>query len=345
MTKEQAINSLLSIAKSEVGYCEKNNSDNLDSKYSGAGNGNYTKYWRDIKPSYQGEPWCACFVTWCFVKAFGKTNAEKLLKHYPYVYCPTMANLFTLNANPNVGDIVIFKHNGTFTHTGIVSKVNGDYFETYEGNTNGGSSIVANGGSVCNKSYYNSNLPGTKFCTPDWGIVSDMTATNTASHWCDAYLNKLVDRKYITDIKLWSDYNSPVKIAAGITLIDKITGGKWTSSESDSSIHWCQPHIISLAGKGFINDTQSWITKVKADEYISKAYVLALIAKIYAKDIKKNTDALKQYESKANDHWARNYLNYLCDMAIITTPTAWTDFEGQVSTANFISLVCKAIIQ
>ena len=168
-----AIDKLIQIANAEVGYLEKSSNSQLDSKTANAGTANYTKYWRDIKPEYQGQPWCACFVTWCFVNAFGKNNAQKLLKHYPYVYCPTIANLFTLNANPKVGDIVIFKHNGTFTHTGIVTSVNGDYFTTIEGNTNGGSTIIANGGGVCRKSYYNSNLPGTKFCTPDWSIVEE----------------------------------------------------------------------------------------------------------------------------------------------------------------------------
>ena len=168
-----AIDKLIQIANAEVGYLEKSSNSQLDRKTANAGTANYTKYWRDIKPEYQGQPWCACFVTWCFVNAFGKNNAQKLLKHYPYVYCPTMANLFTLNANPKVGDIVIFKHNGTFTHTGIVTSVNGDYFTTIEGNTNGGSTIIANGGGVCRKSYYNSNLPGTKFCTPDWSIVEE----------------------------------------------------------------------------------------------------------------------------------------------------------------------------
>lgn len=168
-----AIDKLIEIATTEVGYLEKSSNSQLDSKTANAGTANYTKYWRDIKPEYQGQPWCACFVTWCFVKAFGKDKAQKLLKHYPYVYCPTMADLFTLNANPKVGDIVIFKHNGTFTHTGIVTAVNGDYFTTIEGNTNGGSTIIANGGGVCRKGYYNSNLPGTKFCTPDWSIVEE----------------------------------------------------------------------------------------------------------------------------------------------------------------------------
>lgn len=176
------INNMIKIAENEIGYLEKASNSNLDSKTANAGSNNYTKYWRDVKPSYQGQPWCACFVTWVFVQAFGKDTATKLLKHYPYVYCPTMASLFTLKANPTVGDIVIFKHNGTFTHTGIVVSVNGDRFSTIEGNTSGASGIIANGGGVCKKSYSNSSLPGTKFCTPDYSIVgSSNSSTPTAS--------------------------------------------------------------------------------------------------------------------------------------------------------------------
>lgn len=170
----KAINAVINIALAEVGYLEKATNANLDDKTANAGSNNYTKYWRDIYPAYQGQPWCACFVTWVFVIAFGKAMAQKLLKHYPYVYCPTMADLFTLNANPKVGDIVIFKHNGVFTHTGIVIKVSGDQFWTVEGNTSGGSTIIVNGGAVCKKTYFNSNLPGTKFITPDYSKVQEI---------------------------------------------------------------------------------------------------------------------------------------------------------------------------
>lgn len=181
LTESEVKNKVIEIAKNEIGYLEKKSLSKLDDKTANAGSANYTKYWRDIKPDYQGQPWCACFVTWVFVQAFGKTKAKSLLKHYPYVYCPTMASLFTLNANPKVGDIVIFKHNGTFTHTGIVTAVSGDKFTTIEGNTSGASGIIANGGGVCQKSYYNSKLPGTKFCTPDWSIVSDQDGSTTDS--------------------------------------------------------------------------------------------------------------------------------------------------------------------
>lgn len=170
---DKAIEKVILIAKNEEGYLEKKSNNQLDAKTANAGSANYTKYWRDIKPDYQGQPWCAAFISWCFMKAFGLDNAKKLLKHWPYVYCPTLGKLFTRNANPKIGDVVIFYHNGMFTHTGLVTAVIGDRFYTIEGNTSGASGIIANGGGVCAKSYLNSQMPGTKFCTPDYSIVSN----------------------------------------------------------------------------------------------------------------------------------------------------------------------------
>lgn len=178
MTAAEAINAVIGIAEEEIGYLEKRSNSQLDSKTANAGSGNYTKYWRDIAPSYQAQPWCAGFVSWCFYKAFGLAAAKKLLKHWPYVYCPDLGNKFTRYANPEKGDIVIFYRNGTFAHTGIVTRVSGDRFWTIEGNTSGASGIVANGGGVCEKSYYNSQLPGTKFCRPDYSIVTNITPDN-----------------------------------------------------------------------------------------------------------------------------------------------------------------------
>lgn len=177
-TKSDAISRVIDIAKAEVGYLEKASNSQLDSKTANAGSGNYTKYWRDTYPSYQGQPWCADFVSWVLMKAFDQSTATKMLKHWPYVYCPTLGNLFTRYANPEVGDIVIFYRGGTFTHTGIVTKVVGDRFETIEGNTSGTSGVVANGGGVCAKSYLNSTLPGTKFCRMDWNIAIEWMNKN-----------------------------------------------------------------------------------------------------------------------------------------------------------------------
>ena len=181
ITKEQAINAVIKVAQNEIGYLEKKSNAQLDSKTANAGYNNYTKYWRDIKPSYQTEPWCAIFISWIFMKAFGLAMAKKLLKHWTYVYCPAMKDYFKLNANPKVGDIVIFYRSGEFKHTGLVTKVKGDRFWTIEGNTSGASGIVANGGGVCAKSYYNSKLPGTKFCTPNYSLVTSIVSGNSST--------------------------------------------------------------------------------------------------------------------------------------------------------------------
>ena len=178
MEKKNGIERLINTAEKEIGYLEKASDKELDSFTANAGSRNYTKYWRDVKPEYQGQPWCAAFVTWVFDRTFGKENTKKLLKHYPYVYCPDLGNRFTKYANPKVGDVVIFWRNGTFAHTGIVTAVSGDRFETIEGNTSGASGIIPNGGGVCKKSYYNSRLPGTKFCRPDYSIVTNIIPDN-----------------------------------------------------------------------------------------------------------------------------------------------------------------------
>lgn len=195
MNKDKAIDALIVTAQAEIGYMEKQSNAQLDDKNTNVGDGNYTKYWRDLKPIYQGQPWCAVFVSWIMYKTFGLETAKKLLKHendFPYVYCPTLGARFTKHANPQRGDIVIFYRNGTFAHTGIVTKVEGDKFYTIEGNTSNGSTIIANGGEVCSKHYNNSNLPGTKFCRPDYSIVKSIMNSSSTSKPSQTTYNKWV---------------------------------------------------------------------------------------------------------------------------------------------------------
>lgn len=251
-TGMNAIDKLIQIAKNEIGYLEKASNSQLDSKTANAGSNNYTKYWRDVKPSYQGQPWCAGFVSWCFMKAFGQEKAKELLKHWPYVYCPTMADLFTLNSNPKVGDIVIFYRNGVFAHTGIVIKVSGDQFWTVEGNTSGGSTIIANGGGVCQKSYYNSNLPGTKFCTPNYSLVK-----NTASTSDSDVVKKQNTRAYIAQIKkdtkcyTKSNKNSPSKLFPKLKKGAVVEVMKYTETDG-SGLKWYFVRIPYPNDDGFV---------------------------------------------------------------------------------------------
>jgi len=180
--QKSELEKVIEVAKAEINYLEKKSNSQLDSKTGNAGYNNYTKYWRDVKPEWNGSYWCACFITWVFQTALGKERAKQLLKHYPYVYCPTLAGLFTKYSTPKVGDIVIFWKNGAYAHTGLVIAVNGNTFTTIEGNTSGASTVVPNGGGVCQKTYNLSSV-NAKFCRPDYSstaIISDANKITVA---------------------------------------------------------------------------------------------------------------------------------------------------------------------
>ena len=89
-----AIDKLIQTADNEVGYLEKSSDSQLDDKTANAGMNNYTKYWRDIKNEYQGQPWCAVFVTWCFTKTFGVDKAHQLLETLSVCILPDNVGTF-----------------------------------------------------------------------------------------------------------------------------------------------------------------------------------------------------------------------------------------------------------
>jgi hypothetical protein len=151
MSKE----TMISVAQGQVGYLEKKSAAQLDDKTANAGSSNYTKYARDIWPSLQGQPWCDIFVSWCAIQAGESAAVGK------YAYCPSHVNYFK-NKNqwfargaktPQAGDIIFFQSGGVACHVGVVTGVSGSKVSTVEGNTSGGSTLVANGGGVFAKSY------------------------------------------------------------------------------------------------------------------------------------------------------------------------------------------------
>lgn len=167
---------LITVASSEVGYLEKASVKSLDSKTANAGSGNYTKYWRDIYPVYQGQAWCLCFVVWCFVKTFGEQTARKLLhmKTAYTFYTPTAAAFFksagAWHPSPKIGDLIFFRNSSRIHHVGIVYNVTASRVYTIEGNTSSGAEVVANGGAVRKKSYLltNANIAG--YARPDYPV-------------------------------------------------------------------------------------------------------------------------------------------------------------------------------
>ena len=144
-----------------VGYLEKRSEKKLLDFTDNAGDKNYTifaKWYReDYGINFQGQPWCAMFVTECVKRAFGREIQEKIMPHF--AYCPDgvrffkNAGRFTVK-NPKEGDIIFFKDSGgTACHVGYVYRTDGENVYTVEGNTSSQSGVIANGGAVAKKTY------------------------------------------------------------------------------------------------------------------------------------------------------------------------------------------------
>ena len=137
---------LLKIAAAEIGYKEKTTNSNLDSPTANAGDGNYTKYARDLaaagyyQASKQGFAWCDMFVDWCFLQLCGnKAEAEDMICQTGLygAGCEWSAKYYRDQGrfyakDPQPGDQIFFND---YAHTGIVEKIVGNVITTIEGNT------------------------------------------------------------------------------------------------------------------------------------------------------------------------------------------------------------------
>lgn len=141
---------VIDIALAEVGYHEKASNSGLDSPTANSGGGNYTKYARDLDAlgnfyNYpkNGYAWCDIFVDWCFVTAYGRAAAQKLLFQPNYSLgagCLYSAQYYKQNnafySAPQTGDQIFFSYtSGEVSHTGIVVGVDDSYVVTVEGNS------------------------------------------------------------------------------------------------------------------------------------------------------------------------------------------------------------------
>lgn len=180
-----AIERLTSRFKSWTGYCEKKSREYLDDFTRNAGSGNYTCFGRDFTKlvndgyDWNGEPWCDEYVDMNFVYEFGEDTARKLLGGFN-AYTPASAQYFKNmgrwhTSNPREGDVIFFKNSSGICHTGYVTGCDGIYVYTNEGNTSSGSTLVANGGCVANKSYSLSYSRIAGYGRPDYSIVEEDT--------------------------------------------------------------------------------------------------------------------------------------------------------------------------
>ena len=215
---------LFTTAEAELGYLEKKSNKDLDSKTENAGSNNYTKYGRDMRAAcpelgdtfgvaYQ---WCQTFVDWCFLKAYGKGDAKKLLGGFTG-YTPTGAGYFKNRGQyfargakqPKRGDVIYFHGtvDGTYRicHVGIVYKSDANTVYTIEGNTSDSADVIRNGGAVRKKSYALTNTRIDGYGRPNY---SDPEPTPAPT------------RGNVSEYQKWLNdyYPSLVKMACGALL-------------------------------------------------------------------------------------------------------------------------------
>ena len=144
---------VIALAKSQIGYHEKASNANLDDFTANSGNHNWNKFARDldaIEGFYNGKKnigdqghWCDIFVDWCFVKAYGVYMGMLLLCQpmasagagcmYSAQYYEKQGRFF--QGTPQPGDQIFFDYGGGINHTGIVVDVNQYAVIAVEGNS------------------------------------------------------------------------------------------------------------------------------------------------------------------------------------------------------------------
>ena len=176
MTEAQAINKVISLAESQVGYHEKASASGLNSKTANAGSANYTKYGKtmhSVQPSTMDYPaaWCDAFVDWLFYSCFGKELGKKMLCGSYDDYTINSAQLFKDAGRwtnvPKKGYQIFFQSGGMINHTGIVKKVSGGVVYTIEGNSSD---------KVTERSYSIGESRIAGYGMPIYSLVSDAAA-------------------------------------------------------------------------------------------------------------------------------------------------------------------------
>ena len=177
---------VIDVALSQVGYHEKASNKDLDDFTANSGDGNWTKYARDLDALgnfYNGKKngfaYCDVFVDWCFVQAYGRAGAQFLLcqpDNSAGAGCAFSAQYFNNKgqfhkSNPQPGDQIFFGYAfNNLYHTGLVVSVGNSHVYTVEGNTSD---------QVARRSYALSDKNIFGYGRPDWGTPVSETPTTT----------------------------------------------------------------------------------------------------------------------------------------------------------------------
>lgn len=221
-----SLSKVIEIARGELGYTETPV--------------NRTKFWQDYDPSFQGQPWCVCFLWWVFQQAGermaffggGKTaSCSTLLRWY------REQGLTVPASEVQVGDIVLMNFHGGKDpeHCGLVVdysiRVNPktgapEFVVTIEGNTTPGlEGSQDNGGSVALKNRYYWNIVGV--CRPQYKPEEPEKTDDITGHWAEKDVRWCMDKglmKGYPDGSFQPD--KPVTRAELAAVLRRITEGR-----------------------------------------------------------------------------------------------------------------------
>jgi len=160
MTKQEAINKLLTWAREQIGTRE--------------GANNWNRYAPIVQPligwNAQNQPWCDIFTDAGFIECFGLENAAKMT-YQPIgggsAACRYSAQFFkdagAWSDTPHAGDVIFFYSGGEINHQGFVADVGMGAISTIEGNS---------GDMVAKHSYAIGSPQIAGYGVPNWGVVT-----------------------------------------------------------------------------------------------------------------------------------------------------------------------------
>ena len=252
-------NKVIAVAMGEIGYKEKASNAYLDDFTANAGNGNYTKYARDLDaiPGFYNGPkngydWCDCFADWCYVRAYGLPLGLQLIcqpTESAGAGCVHSAQYYMSAGRyfqqPEPGDQIFFDYGGGISHTGIVVEVNNYAIITVEGNVNGG---------VVQCSYPKDTLAIHGFGRPCWELYDEPEAEPIPQPVTDAIEVSLPLVKY-GDTGLW------VKVMQTILIGKGFSCGRWGADGEygiDTKIGLYEFQKANGLTTDFICDADDW---------------------------------------------------------------------------------------
>ncbi len=159
----------IAAAKSQVGYLEKANANNLKSFRANPGHNDYNKYAKEIGKT-SSATWCNFFTSWAgraagipdsIMPKYGKCSTTMNWYQKAGLYKPASS----YSGQP--GDLVFFdwNHTGKVGHIGVVTGSSGDNVYTIEGNTTMKGSNLE-GAEAKTRRLSSGTIVG--FATPNW---------------------------------------------------------------------------------------------------------------------------------------------------------------------------------